>query len=220
MTQIQLQQGQPQAPYVTGVAVIVPAVGIRVEPFGAHVGAGADVGVARVQRTAHDLADSKIGDLHLHRVVHQEIRGFEVTVDDLVPMEVVQAVENLARHVGKLGLGESTMGLEQRVEGTQVHVLHENRDVATWLLEYTMAADNVGRVGASEDFHLPKNLSAEGGVRVRVNDLEGVDIMGALVADLVDGATIAMAKDLKLFEVGDGDGRRGGSIGDSIGRKG
>lgn len=102
MTQIQLQQGQAQAPYIAGVSIVVPAVGVGVETFGAHVCARADVRVTGVQRAAHDLADSEIRDLHLHLVVHQQVGGFQVPVNDLVPVEVTKPVENLARDVCEL----------------------------------------------------------------------------------------------------------------------
>ena len=71
MTHIKLQQGQPQAPYIPSVSIVVPAVRVRVEPFWTHVRARANIGITRVQHTGHDLADSKIRDLHFHLVVHQ-----------------------------------------------------------------------------------------------------------------------------------------------------
>ena len=223
MTQVKLQQGQPQAPYVSGIPVVVPAVRVRVEPLGAHVGARAHVRVTRVQRSAHDLAYSEVSYLHFHLVVDQQIRGFKVTVNDLVTVEVVETVKNLPRHVCELGLGEGPVGLEQRLQGAKVHVLHQNRDVAGRFLEDAMAADHVGGVGPAEDIHLPEDLAADGriGVGVSLDDLERIESVGALMADLVDRAAIAVPENLKLFEVTGGYGSGGGGGGGgsrSIGR--
>ena len=56
-----------------------------------------------------------------------------------------------------------------------------------------MAADDVGRVGAAEDFHFSEDLAAESGVGVAVYDFESVNSAGAFVTDFVDRATIAVA---------------------------
>lgn len=56
-----------------------------------------------------------------------------------------------------------------------------------------MAADDVGRVGAAEDFHFSEDLAAESGVGVAMDDFERINSVGAFVTDFVDRATIAMA---------------------------
>lgn len=86
MTQVEFQQSKPQAPDITGITVIITAIGVGVKAFRTHVGTSAHIGVAGIQRTAHDFADTKVCNLHFHLVVHQEIRGLDVTVDDLVPV--------------------------------------------------------------------------------------------------------------------------------------
>ena len=74
-----------------------------------------------------------------------------------------------------------------------------------------MAFHDVRRVRTAENLHLSENLAANGGIAVAVDDLESVDVGGALVADFVDCAAVAVPEDLEFFEVGGGDGRgRGG----------
>jgi hypothetical protein len=91
--------------------VIVPAVRVLVEPLRTHVHASAHVGVTCVQRPAHYFANSEVCNHHLHLVVDQKIRWFNVTVNDLVTVEVVKPVKNLSRHIGELGLREGPVGL-------------------------------------------------------------------------------------------------------------
>ncbi|KAF7822174.1 hypothetical protein G2W53_027629 [Senna tora] len=87
-----------------------------------------------------------------------------------------------------------------RVEGPGIHVLHDDRHVAGGFLEEGVAADDVRRVRPAVDVHLAADLAADDRVGVAVDDLEGVDGGGALVADLVDGAAVAVAEDLELLE--------------------
>lgn len=225
MTHVKLHQGQPQAPYITGVAVVIATVSVRVESFRAHVSASTHVGIAGVQGPAHDLAHAKVGDLHFHVAVDQKIGGFNVAVDDLVGVEVVEAVENLAGDVGKLGLGEGAVGFKQGLEGAGVHVLHDDPDISRRLLKDCVAADDVGRVRAAEDLHLAEDLTADGGVGVAVDEFESVSGGSALVAYLVDGAAVTVAEDLECVEIGGGDSGGGrvvceGGGGGGCGRKG
>ena len=56
-----------------------------------------------------------------------------------------------------------------------------------------MAADNMGRVGAAEDFHFSEDLAAKSGVGVAVDNFEHINSIGTFVTDFVDRATIAVA---------------------------
>ena len=95
VTHIELHKGQTQAPYICCVPVVVSTIRIRVEAFGTHVSARADVGIAGIKRPAHDLTHSEVRDLHFHFVVHQQIRRFYVSVHDLVGVKVIEAVKHL-----------------------------------------------------------------------------------------------------------------------------
>lgn len=216
MPDVKLQKGKAEAPDVARVPVVGSAIGVRVEPLGAHVRARADERVARVERAAHDLADAEIGDLDLHLPIHEEIRRLDVAVDDLVAVEVAEAFEHLPRDPGEEVLGERAgLAPEEAIERAAVHVLHDEADVAAGLLEDAVAADDVRRVGAAEDVHLAEDLAADGGVAVGLDDFEGVEGAGAAVADLVDGAAVAVAEDLKLLQIGEAVdvGRSGGGEG-------
>lgn len=136
-------------------------------------------------------------------------------------VEVAQPVQNLTRHGRELRFRKRTLILEQRVQRAQFHILHHNRHVAGGLLEEPVTPHDVRRVGPAVDVHFPPNLTADDGVGVAVDDLEGVDGRGALVADLVDGAAVAMTEDLKLLEVVWSDlVGSGGGVGGGGGREG
>lgn len=88
-------------------------MGVGIESLRAHVGAGPDVGVAGVEHPAHDLADSEIGDLHVHLSVHQKIRRLDVSVYDLVAMEVAEAVQHLSSDAGEILFREGTFSFQE-----------------------------------------------------------------------------------------------------------
>lgn len=205
MAQIELHQSQPQTPYIPSVAVVIASVRLGIEPLRAHVRAGSDVGITRVQRPTHDFADSEIGYLDFHVSVDEEIRWLNVSVDDLVRVKIIEAIENLSGDVSEFGFRESAVGLENRLEGSEIHVLHEDGDVAGGLLEHSMAVDDVRGVCAAEDLHLAEKLSADGGVGVAMDELKGVCQGGLLVADFVDDSSVAVPEDVEFFDVCRGD---------------
>lgn len=76
-----------------------------------------------------------------------------------------------------------------------------------------MALNDIGRISTAQNLHLSENLATDGGIAVSMDDFESVSSGGAFVADFVDGATVAVAEDLELVEVGGGDGGGGGGRG-------
>lgn len=80
-----------------------------------------------------------------------------------------------------------------------------------------MTLNDIRRIGPTKNLHLSENLATNGGIAVAVDDLESVSSGGAFVTDFVDGAAVAVAEDLELFEVGGGDGGGGGGSGGSGG---
>nr|GMD60426.1 hypothetical protein Csa_1G042985 [Ipomoea batatas] len=147
---VKLHQGQPQAPDVSGVTVVIPAVCVRIEPLRAHIGASSD-----------------------------KVRRLEISVDDFV-----------------------------RVQGSGVHILHQDRDVAAGNIGGAVTLDHVRRVRAPEDGDFAEDLAADGGVTVAVDDFEGVDRRSSLVAHFVNCAAVAVAEDVELLEIRHGE--RGG----------
>lgn len=99
MANIKLHEGQTQAPYVPRVPVVVQPVGIRVEPLRTHVRACADVRAARVKRATHDPTNPEIGYLHFVFAIDEQVRGLDISVDDLMGVEVAQSFEHLFRYV-------------------------------------------------------------------------------------------------------------------------
>ncbi|KAL8171194.1 hypothetical protein V2J09_022998 [Rumex salicifolius] len=183
MAQVELQKGKAQAPYVPRVSVVVGPVCIRVKSLRAHVGARA-----------------------------HEIRRFDVAVDDFLGVEVVEAVEDLARHAGELGFGEPAVSPELGVEGAGVHVLHEDGEVVgvSGEIEDLVAADDVGGVRSPEDVTLPEGAAADCRVGAAVDHLERVDGAGGAVLNLVDGAAVAVSEHAEFLVLGQGGGGGGG----------
>ena len=137
---------------------------------------------------------------------------------DVARVEVREPLENVTRHLGESLFRERAAGGEGGLEGAAVHVLHEDRHVAGGILEGAVEADDVGTVGgAAEDGCFREGAAARGGVSVGVDDFQRVGGGGGLVADLVDGAAVAVAEDGELLQVGGGDGVAGGGFGDGGG---
>jgi len=214
MTHVKFKEGQTQTPNIRSETVVVSAGCFRVEPFGTHVRARADIGVAGFERAAHEFADSEVCNFNFSLGVYEDVRRFDVAVRDVARVEAREALEDITRHRGEPLLGERAAGGEGGLEGAAVHVLHEDGDVAGGLFEGAVEAHDVGAVGgAAEDGGFRERAAAHGGVGVAVDDFEGVGGRGCLVADLVDGAAVAVAEHGDVFEVGGGDGVSGGGFG-------
>jgi hypothetical protein len=52
------------------------------------------------------LGDTEIGDLHGAFVVHEDVSSLDVTVDDVLGVQIAQALQNLANEVGTERLRE------------------------------------------------------------------------------------------------------------------
>ncbi|GAB4850498.1 hypothetical protein Ancab_029804 [Ancistrocladus abbreviatus] len=91
MTQIQLHQRKPQAPYIPSIPVIIPSICIRVEPLRTHVSTSTNVRITWVKRPSHDPTNPKIGDLNIHRTIHQQIRRFNIPMNDFMRVQVVES---------------------------------------------------------------------------------------------------------------------------------
>ncbi|KAJ0979632.1 hypothetical protein J5N97_015106 [Dioscorea zingiberensis] len=76
------------------------------------------------------------------------------------------------------------------IEGAAVHVLEEDLDLVGAVFE-PVAPDDVGVIAGAEDVDLAADLAAYGVVVVPVDDLQGIDPPGGLVADHPHGAAEA-----------------------------
>lgn len=215
MTHVEFKKGQTETPNVRRKTVIVAARCFRVEPFGTHVGARANIGLAGFERAAHEFADSEVCNLDFALGVYEDVRRFDVAVCDVARVEAREALEDVTRHRGESLLGERAAGGEGSFEGAAVHVLHDDGHVAGGLFEAAVEADDVGAVGGeAEDGALCERAAARGGVGVAVDDFERVGGGGGLVADLVDCAAVAVAEHGEVLEVGGGLRTPGGEGGD------
>lgn len=68
-----------------------------VDPLWAHVSGRPNHRVTRILGLSEDPAYEKVGDLDLVQVVDQEIRLLDVAMDDLLTLEVGDAVEDQPR---------------------------------------------------------------------------------------------------------------------------
>ena len=95
-THIELENANPETPYIPGVRIVLPVVQIGVDPLWTHVGDGAHRGVTRVHGLGQDSRDPEVGDLDLVPRVEQEVRRLDVAVDDVPPVQVGESGEDLA----------------------------------------------------------------------------------------------------------------------------
>ncbi|KAJ0963053.1 hypothetical protein J5N97_028175 [Dioscorea zingiberensis] len=122
--------------------------------------------------------------LETHAVEHpyEKVRRFNVVVDDLLAVEVGKAGEHLPGDIK-----EGFRADEATVEGAAVHALEEDLYLVRAVFE-PVALDDVVVIGGAEDVDLVADLAAYGVVVVPVDDLQGVDHLGGLMADHTHGA--------------------------------
>lgn len=155
-TKIKLQHAKSETPDIAGVAIVDAVVEVGVNALGAHVGDGADRGVAGIHGLSKNAADAEVGDLDTAAGVDEEIRGFDVAVDDALAVEIGEAGEDLTGYIGKERFG----GDAAAVEGAAVHVLEKDLDLAGVVVE-AVAADDEGVVSCAEDLDLAVDLAPD-----------------------------------------------------------
>jgi hypothetical protein len=221
--QVELEDAEAEAPDVAGVAVVAAVVEVGVDPLGAHVGDGADGGVAGVHGLVEDAADAEVGDLDAARRVDEEVGGLDVAVHDVAAVEVRDPGQDLARDVGEERLG----GDAAAVERPAVHVLQQDLELPAALVH--AVAPHHGRVlGGAEDGDLARDLPPHRVVVVPVQHLERVGAPRAAVphhphrparaaADAAHALQLRERGRLLLLllrrDGGRGDARRGGPPG-------
>lgn len=85
------------------------------------------VGEVKLARTVFDLfRDAKVGKLDTALVVDENVRTLDVTVDDRLPMEVLQAAQNLSNPVNSERLFKGTIVLQQGRNGATGDVFEED----------------------------------------------------------------------------------------------
>lgn len=164
-TKIKLQHAKSEAPDIAGVAIVDAVVEVGVNALRAHVSDGADRGVAGIHCLSEDAADAEISDLDTATSIDEEIRGFDVAVDDTLAVEIGEAGEDLAGYVGEERFG----GDSATVEGAAVHVLEKDLDLAGVVVEAVAAYDE-GVVSCAEDLDLAVDLAPDRIFVVAVND--------------------------------------------------
>ena len=77
----------------------------------------------------HLFGDAKVRDLDAALVVDEHVRTFDITVDDVTLMEVVEPEKDLSDPIAHEGLFERPIIPEQRGDGTTRHVFQEDVQV-------------------------------------------------------------------------------------------
>lgn len=119
-------------------------------------------------------------------------------MNDLTPVEIEQAGENLASKISKGRLARDVDPLE----GALIHVLEQDLDFAV-VVVHVVAPNHVGVIDVAEDLDLAADLEADGVIMVAVDDLEGVVFAGGPVEDFVDGAAAAAADAVDSLQLGE-----------------
>ena len=119
------------------------------------------------------------GDVHVSRVVHEHVLEFDVSVDDVVEMAVVDRVDELVEDLEGHLLGEVVIIVDERVEIAPSIVGHEDVDVVV-VLAGVLHTDNVSVVELSDqaEFALDQMSHLLGDVFL-VNHLDGQLLSGA-----------------------------------------
>ncbi|KAM1735490.1 hypothetical protein ACFX12_013960 [Malus domestica] len=111
------------------------------------------------------------------------IWGLDIAVDDLPPVEIGEAAEDLPGQIG---------------EGLLVpDVLEQDLDLAV-VVEQVVALDDVGFIDVAQDFDLAADLGEGFDLVVAVNHLERVKTARGAVDDLVDGGIYKQLEAIEL----------------------
>ena len=181
---------------------------IGVDPLRTHVCDGTDGRIAGVHGLSQNPTHSEIGDLDLVPRVDQKIRGFDIAVDDLPPVEIGEAAEDLPGQIGEGLLVPDVLALQRPA----VHVLEQDLDLAV-VVVHVVALDDVGVIDVAEYFDLAADLAAHGVIVVAVNHLERVDPARRAVYGLVDGASGSAPDAVGAHELGEVDELLGRAVG-------
>ncbi|KAJ0985790.1 hypothetical protein J5N97_004146 [Dioscorea zingiberensis] len=123
VVEIELQHAEPEAPDVTGVAVVDLVIEVGVDALQAHI--GINKRVARIHGLGHDSAYAEISDLDMAASVDKEVQGLDVMVEDALSVEIREPDKDLPGHINEEGLQHDVPPFEEPA----VHILQENLDL-------------------------------------------------------------------------------------------
>ena len=122
-----------------------------VEHLGGHVEGRTQHGLGQIL-AAHHFAEAEIGDFG-DSIVPEDIGQFQIPVEDLIFVEVVETVDALAENLNGLLLGEEPSFLDVGIEITFVAKLEDEVVVIAGFL-HIVQFDDVVAFAALEDFDL------------------------------------------------------------------
>lgn len=122
----------------SGPDIDLVVVGLtRAHDFRGTVPASYDV-LGEVLLLLETTSKTEIADLEVAVGVEEKVGRFEVTVDDVSGVDVLQTTENLVNEVLDVFIGESVVGVDDFVE-ISVHVIKNNEE----LLEVAISRDKI-----------------------------------------------------------------------------
>lgn len=164
---------------------------VRVKTLGAHVGTCPHKGVACSKGACKDGADTKVSNLDLLLAAEENVGRFDVTVDNPVPVEIIQAFEDLFGNLCEVALGDGFLGFNDVGKGSAIHVFKHKRDLTSFI-RCTITLDDVRITSSAKDVHLCEDLLADSQLVLLLDDFKGIEFTCALVLDLIDFATATM----------------------------
>lgn len=146
----ELVQDTPQRPNVAFVIIR-----FFLTEFRTQVIWGADNCVGHVRRLIEQFGDSQVSDLDFIVLTQKHVDSFDVTVEDFVSVQVIQAETHLNEELPDLGLVKSPphLRLEVLAQVSIFAVFHDDDDVISTEVAVVVLAD-VLAVDLGQDFGL------------------------------------------------------------------
>ncbi len=152
--------------------------------------------------------ETKVADFDVALVVHQQVGGFDIAVDDAVFVGVMESGSGLIENTSYGVTRKSCMFFKERVEIATLDHLHDQEDGGVGFFD-VVESDDMGVLELGEDQSFAEETLAEGlVVREFVGEhFESDGLSGVLVLCGVDkggGSCTDLAEDVDLSDVGNG----------------
>lgn len=185
------------------VVVVVRATGL--DHFWGQVVEGTAHGVATVVGGVD--APAEIGNLDLAVDAHEDVLGLDVTVNDVLAVQVAQRRSHLGNVLRRLPLGEPALLTQVLVQLALAGELEDEED-ALAVVEVAVQLEDIGVAQVTLDLDLAADLLLDAALLefVLVQDLEGADEAARALPREVHAAKLALAQgpaNLKHAEVED-----------------
>jgi len=142
---------------------------------------------------------SEVSQLELHAVAEEEVAQLEVSVDDLVAVELLKTADDLEDLALHLHLGQAFASAQLLVDGLVVAHLQQNLDLLR-VLEEVVEPHNVGMLQRTVDTDFAHQLLL--GTRLHEgtlgDHLGGQDLLGLEAGELLHSCEPSLAQEFTL----------------------